>query len=163
MKEYPHVLQVNSLAEFQVEIPLPSRLPGSPVEPRAPVVRLNLTEMFWHKSGGIPQKLVGLDLQGVNDRGEIVWLHYGQQVLWIPSGPLSGRDASIYEGMSTMRDLVRAYLVGLGYQVRGGRYGIPDAIKPLRGCFECARWEKDGDEVYTVVAVNDDAQGVGET
>jgi len=55
-----------------------------------------------------------------------------------------------------MYDLVLAYLTGQGYRVRGGRYGIPADIKPLRGVFECVRWERDGDDSYRVVATDDD-------
>jgi hypothetical protein len=121
-------------------------------------VYLNLSEAT--RSGeGIPQKTIALDLQGVNERDEIVWLHYSQRVYWSQDGPLPGRDASLCAGMSAMRDLAKDHLSNLGYQVRGGRYGIPGDVSPLRGVFECARWEKDGDE-YALVMAHDDQVGL---
>jgi hypothetical protein len=161
MKDYPRVVQVGSLADFQKEVPIGTEIPFGDDLPA--IVRLNLNEMN-APTQGIPRKLVALDLQGVNDQDEIVWLHYSQHVYWAQNGPAFGRDASIYEGLKTMHGLVEDHLTRLGYEVRDGRYGIPDAIKPLRGQFECVRWikddEGDGDvrepqsnETFAVVAL----------
>ncbi len=53
--------------------------------------------------------------------------------------------------MFPLRDLVQAHLEDLGYEVRSGSYGIHRDIAPIQGQFECARWQKDGDDRYQVV------------
>ena len=150
------IVQLNSLREFQTEIPAPRRSPGASIEPTLPVVRLSLTESRRNGSG-VPMKDIQLELMGVNGFDEIVWLHYGQNIVFMHGGePAPGRDAAIYGGMRKIYDLVVAHLTGLGYEVRGGRYGIPGDVRPLRGQFECVRWKKDGDDSYRVVAAGDD-------
>jgi len=137
------IVQLNSLEEFCAETL------------HTPLVRLNLTESSRSNGSGVPLKDIQLDLMAVNTLDEIVWLHHSKSVLFTVDGPAPGRDAAIYAGMQTMYELVLAYLTGQGYRVRGGRYGIPADIKPLRGVFECVRWEKDGEESFRVVAMND--------
>jgi hypothetical protein len=149
MNKYVQVVQVPTLAEFQAEVPVGND--GSPV------VRLNISESW--VPGQIPQKRVNVDLYGVNGQGEIVWLHDSHLVLWAQNKPMFGRDTAIYEGMGQMYDLVKAYLKEQGYEVRGGRYGIPNSIDPLRGAFECVRWVKEGEESFRVEAAT--SAGVG--
>ena len=81
MNPQPIVILVNSLADFRIEVPVPA------------VVRLNLTErrtskeLGWSDHGfSLPTLLVHLDLQGVNPDGQIVWLHYGQELDRTPGG-----------------------------------------------------------------------------
>jgi hypothetical protein len=138
----PQVILISTLAEFMAEVP------------PAATVRLNLTErQSSQKYGGgkhtmiVPTLWIHLDLQGTNAQGEIVWLHDAHELqrtpgngeFWTPG------EKSIYEQMRKMHDLVKAYLESHGYQVRGGQYGLPQTVRPVRGVFECVRWEKDGD------------------
>ena len=51
-----------------------------------------------------------------------------------------------------MYDLVKAHLERQGYEVRGGSYGLPRDVDPLRGQFECVKWAKDGEDGYAVTA-----------
>lgn len=154
MSEFPLVVQVTSLVEFVQEVSPMRELCKVPHTYQQAVVRLGLTET-WANSSGIPTKVVSLDVQGVNGRGEIVWLHDNHAVNWAQGEPVTNRDASIYAGMKRMHELVKECLEEQGYAVRGGRYGLPASIKPLRGQFECVRWVKDGDEYR--VEVREDA------
>jgi len=155
------ILQLNSLQEFQTEIPLPPSpchpelVEGPAPSPSAPILRLSLTESS-RPGNSLPTKDLNLDLMGVNDAGEIVWLHHSKAVMFTAEGPAFGRDATIYAGMQTMYDLVLAHLTHLGYQVRGRRYAIPTDLRPLRAHFECVRWEKDNDDSYRVTAAETD-------
>lgn len=137
------VVIVNTLAEFEQEVPPPA------------VVRLNLTEK------GEPAEMftylhVNLDLQALNNQGHVVWLHDGQvlqrlhgaQDFWRPE------HESLYGQMPQARRIVRDYLAGLGYEVRGGQFGLPADIKPVRGQFECLRWIKSGDNTLRVEAAS---------
>ncbi len=130
------VVQVSSLTEFTAEVE-----PG--------VVRLSLSTRTRPTP---PSRDVSLDLFGVNDRDEVVWLHDNVSVFWAHKGPMLGRDAQIYEGMGQAQALVKAHLEGQGYQVRGGRYAVPNDVTPLRGEFECVRWVRDEDGAYRVEA-----------
>ena len=135
------VVRVGSLEEFVADVP----------DNDSPVVRLSLTERWDNGIGGLPRKTVELHLQGVNDLDEIVWLMESHTLDWIREGPATPREKSIYEQMPTMRDLVRAHLESLGYEVRSGSYGIPKDIQPVRGGFECVTWRKDGEDRFAVV------------
>ena len=126
------VILANNLEGFTTEVPVPA------------IVRLNLTERE------IPAKMVpllrvSLDLQGLTDQGEVVWLHWhvdlqrlvGRNEFWTP------RDTMIYEQLKTMREMIRDHLKALGYEVRDGCYGLPKSIEPVNGIFECVYWQKD--------------------
>lgn len=140
---------INTLAEFMAEIPTPGP------------VRLNLTERRDARKFGsgklshsIPTLHVQLDLQGVNERGEIVWLHESHELQKTPGGDgfWGLMDKSIYEQMPHLKEIVQVYLEGQGYQVRGGQYGLAVSIKPVNGVFECAHWEKVGEREVQVAA-----------
>jgi hypothetical protein len=147
------VVRVSNLEEFTSEIPLPRLIPGSPIEPRKPVVRLSLTDRWQGLGGELPRKESELHLQGVSDRDEIVWLMESRAVDWGADGPLTRRDGAIYQQMRVMYDLVKAHLERQGYEVRGGSYGLPRDVDPLRGQFECVKWTEDGEEGYAVALV----------
>jgi hypothetical protein len=130
----PVVILITSLAEFEREVVAPA------------VVRLNLTESR-ENTELFTYLRVKLDLQALNDQGHIVWLHdshtlqkhRGGDDFWQPS------HQSIYQQMPQAKRLVCDYLTHRGYEVRGGQYGLPDDIKPVRGQFECFDWVKEGD------------------
>ena len=144
------VVRIGTLEEFTAEVRLLNS--GIPIKPRKPVVRLHLTER-WGNGHGLPAKVLELHLQGLNDLDEIMWLMEAHEITWLPDqGPASPRDQSIRDQMFTLRDLVQAHLAGLGYEVRGGSYGIPKDIEPVRGGFECARWRKEDDERFKVAS-----------
>lgn len=126
-------------------------------------VRLCLNEQTVPGSGkvGPPMRRAGLDLQGVNEAGEIVWLHYEQRVLWGAEGPFFERDGSVYAGMRRMFELVMVHLDERGYEVRGGRYGLPGEIVPMGGMFECVRWVRDGEQALRVELVEGGGPSTG--
>ncbi len=131
------VVQVSNLAEFTADVP-----PG--------IVRLNLSTRSVNSR---PSRDVNLDLFGVNDLGEIVWLHESVSVLWVEDEPAPGRDVQVYEGMGRAKTLVKAHLETLTYQVRGGRYAVPNDVIPLRGEFECVQWVEDEEEGFHPVEI----------
>lgn len=143
------VILINSLADFEREVPTPA------------VVRLNLVERrdqkLFGKGMAIPTLWVSLNLQGVNTAGEVVWLHDSYELDQTPGGDRfwTSRDESIYNQMRVMKEMVSAHLVGLGYEVRAGQYGLPRTIMPVKGVFECARWTKIDDELRIVAASGD--------
>lgn len=140
------IIRVPSLAAFVQEIP--------PVNGKPAVVRLNATESFVQGSkSAVPRKNVGLSLQGVNEQGELIWLHEAHVVIWMPDGPGFADDRSIYAGLPVLRDIVRAHLLALGYEVRDGDYALPAGIQPLSARFECARWVKAGEHNWQPQAV----------
>jgi hypothetical protein len=125
------VVRIGTLEEFTAEVRVPRPIPGSPVEPHKPVVRLHLTERR-AKGHSLPAKVLELHLQDLNDLGEIVWLMESHEITWLPeSGPASPCEQSVYDQMFRLRDLVRAHLEGLGYEVRSGSYGIQRDIAPI--------------------------------
>ena len=135
------VLRVPSLAAFVQEIP--------PVNGKAAVVRLNAVESFLpNGKTAIPRKSIGLSLQGVNDQGEIVWLHESHIIIWMPDGPGFTDDRSIYAGLPVLRDIVCTHLQKLGYDVRAGDYALPASVQPLNARFECAKWVKAGAQLW---------------
>jgi hypothetical protein len=138
------VLRVPSLAAFVREIP-----PAGDTPAAAAVVRLNAVETFLpNGKTAIPRKAIGLSLQGVNAQGELVWLYEGHVIVWMPDGPGFGDDRSIYAGLPVLRDIVRAHLVSLGYDVREGDYALPASVQPLNARFECARWIKTSEQQW---------------
>jgi hypothetical protein len=162
------VIRVGNLEEFTAEIPIPRAMPGSPIEPRPPVVRLSLTELVINRStGSLPSKRIELHLQALNDQGQIIWLMEQHRIGCMPNGePLSSIEASISEGMGLLHKIVGDHLRGLGYDVRPGSFGLPKNIEPVSGHFECAIWRKNGDDRYTVVVPevappDEDPQGEG--
>ncbi len=149
------VVRVGNLEEFTSEIPLPRPIPGSPIEPRKPVVRLSLTDRWQGTGGGLRCKEKELHLQGISDRDEIVWLMESHAIDWGTDGPLTRRDGAINNQMRVMYDLVKARMERRGYEVRGGSYGLPRDVDPLRGQFECVKWTKDGEDGYAVTLAED--------
>ncbi|GIK42409.1 MAG: hypothetical protein BroJett011_62420 [Chloroflexota bacterium] len=143
------VVLINTLADFMAEVPFPGP------------VRLNLTKRRDARTFGsgrikhqIPTLHVQLDLQGVNERGEIVWLHESHELQKTPGGGefWGPTDKSLYGQMPRLQEIVKAHLESRGYQVRGGQYGLPKTVQPVRGVFECARWEKIGERELRVSA-----------
>jgi hypothetical protein len=150
------VVRLGTLEEFTAEVRIPRLMPGSPVEPGKPVVRLHLVDR-WTNGRGLPAKVLELHLQGLNDLDEIVWLMESHEITWQPDqGPASPREQSIYDQMLRLHDLVKDHLEGLRYAVRNGSYGIHQDIQPIRGHFECARWRKADDDRFEVIPVADE-------
>jgi len=136
-----HVIQVTSLAEFCAEVPTPLHMAG---EDRLNQVRLSLTERGTSFGGqyAIPGKFVEISLQGLNTRGEIVWLMWSFDFSFPDDEFMNRSGHSIYRQVPAMKDLVAGWLVARGYKILGGRYGIPKDIALLRGRFECVKWIK---------------------
>lgn len=144
------IVLINTLTEFLSEVAAPGP------------VRLNLTERRDARTYGsgrhkhqIPTLHIQLDLQAVNGHGEIVWLRESHELQLNPGG--SGfwgvRDESIAEQMPRLKEIVRDHLASLRYQVHGGQYGMPQAIKPINGAFDCVRWAADGERTVKLVIV----------
>jgi len=135
------IVQIGNLAQFCREIPAPAR------------VRLNLTE----KNGvrgqkyPIPTVDIRLDLYGVNQAGEIVWLHSSHETERINGNFFSQDGARIYELYPEVKNRVAAWLTARGYEVRSGGYAISQDIRPARGVFECAYFQKTDDGQIVIV------------
>lgn len=138
------IVLVGSIKEFCEEVPL------SPV-------RLNQTE----RQGGrgkeifIPTVIVQIDLQGLNATDEIVWWHYSHELDLTPGGRKfwTPEHESIYDQYADLKDIIAAHLNKCGYEVRGGQYGIPEGIKPIRGACELAKWEKQENGTYQLIVI----------
>ena len=143
------IVRVGSLEEFRREVKESKAMPELRPFCALPAVRLSLTDQ-WAGGSTIPKKDLRLTLQGINDLGEIVWLVENHTIVCFPSGPETPGDASIAEGMRTAYDLVKEHLTALGYEVRGGSYGIPEDIHPVMGGFECVCWRKTGEDTWSV-------------
>lgn len=133
------IVRVGNLAEFTAEVT------------EGPI-RLSRSER-WTKNT-IPTKSLELHLQGHNDLGELVWLMESHDVIWLNDGPETPRDLSICEAMDNLSHMIREHLANQGYEVRPGMYGIPDAIKPLRGHFEIVKWQKHTNETWIIVPLD---------
>lgn len=135
------VILINTLAEFEQEIPAPA------------LVRLNLTERHEHTKL-LTYLHVSLNLQGVSAAGHIVWLHDSYTLEKILRGDDFWQPAQrdIYRQMPQAQQIIRNYLTTRGYRVRGGQFGLPAGVTPVRGQFECLNWAKTG-ETYRVEAV----------
>lgn len=131
----PRIVFLNSVRQFEQEVPPPT------------VVRLNLTERRHGKDVGsgiiIPVLEVNIDLQGVNDRDEAVCLHWMRELELSPGGDSfwGKADKEFYSRLLERKATIKAYLQGVGYEVRDGSYGLPRDIQPITGEFECVRWE----------------------
>ena len=135
------IIRVGTLEEFIVEIPSYRDGPYSG-HPQilfngqlVPPIRISLTDKEIIGGGGLTATEYALHLQGVNSMGEIVWLMESHRTVFDVT-PF--RDA-----MLVAYDLVKAHLAAAGYEVRGGSFGLPAAVEPVRGRFECLRWRKD--------------------
>lgn len=138
------IVQVTSLAEFCTEVPTPLHVAG---EEKRNWVRLSLTERNTSYGGElqVPGKIVELSLQGINPRNEIVWLMWAFDFSFSDDEFMNHSGHSIYRQMPAMQERVTTWLQAKGYQVFGGRYGIPKSIASLRGRFECVKWTRCGD------------------
>ncbi|GIK36608.1 MAG: hypothetical protein BroJett011_04410 [Chloroflexota bacterium] len=143
------VILINTLAEFVAEVPPPA------------VVRLNLTENNEHTKM-FTYLHINLNLQALNDQGHVVWLHdshtlekvVGSNDFWRPA------HKSIYRQMPQAQRIVRAWLTARGYEVRGGQFGLPADIKPVRGAFECVDWVKENEETFRAEPAQEESQEV---
>lgn len=144
------IIRVPSLAAFVKEVP--------PINGKAAVVRLAAAEAFLPQRGksAMPRKNIGLSLQGVNEHGEVTWMHESHVVLWLPDGPGFGADRAIYNGVMDLKDVVRDHLASLGYDVRDGDYALPSNLQPLNTRFECAKWVKVSEQEWKVEPVKGD-------
>lgn len=147
------VILIGSLAEFKIETPPPG------------VVRLNLTERVGSRKYGsgksahfMPILYVHLDLQGLDARGTVVWLHDNVELARTPGNSdfWTPRDRVLYEQMTKMHDLVKDWLEGQGYEVRAGQFGLPESIKPVKGQFECVKWVRQADDSFLVEAATNE-------
>ena len=114
------------------------------------VVRLCLGEKYapekygtGHNVISVPAKRITLDVQGFNGEGDLIWLSRGITVRWSNDGPATPDDKDRHDGMSELRHIVLDALEEIGYQVRPGRYTLPNEYIPLNGYFDCAEWYKD--------------------
>lgn len=125
------IVKMGNLAEFKAELP-----PGS-------LLRLSCVTST-RRGTSVSFQALNLDLQGINSQGELVWLHDeveyqltpGHDEPWTPEGQRLRAAWPEYYA------LVKAHLAALGYQISGGLYGTADAIRPLRGEFECVQWDR---------------------
>lgn len=133
------VVSVPSFSDFVAEVPVST-------------VRLCLGERYapdqygsGERSFTVPAKRLSLDLQGFNDRGDLVWASEDHKVQWGHDGPAMPSDKAIYAGMGRLFCIVSDELQSLGYQVLPGRYVLPSDRLPLNGGFDCAEWYREGD------------------
>lgn len=138
-----NVIRVTSLADFAREVP-----PGADLRGRKPVVRLINTRVEGEHSAAL-----ALHLQGEDSDGRIVWLCEVHTISWLYGKPFGHAAECVHEQMRELERIVRGWLAAQGYEVRNGNYGIPDNVKPLAASFECARWVKESEAQWKVVAV----------
>lgn len=133
------LLCVADLAQFQAEV-LPPQ-----------TVRLELTFQT-RGNGPALVRVYTLRLQGWQ-REELVQLTEDVRIALAPNDhePWDTRDRTRQAALEPWQGLVKTYLERQGYAVRGGFYAIPDDLPGLAGHFECARWERTGEE-WTVAA-----------
>jgi hypothetical protein len=135
------VVTVPSFSDFVAEV--------TPTEPSV-AVRLVLSERYdperygaGERSFSVPAKSITLDLQGFDERGELVWLSRSITVRWGDGEPALAEDQDRYEGMAELARIVRERLEKLGYQVLPGRYLLPKDCLAIGGYFDCAEWYRD--------------------
>lgn len=141
------VILINTLAEFVAEVPPPA------------VVRLNLTENSEHTKM-LTYLHVNLNLQALNSEGHVVWLHDNHALEKVIGGNGFWRPAhqSIYRQMPAAQRIVRDWLTARGYEVRGGQFGLPSDIKPVRGAFECVDWVKVDEDTFRAEPAQEEVQ-----
>ena len=135
-----HLITVPTFSAFVAEVGPVGRRP----------IRLCLGEKYAPEKYGtgdnaisVPARQATLDVQGFNCEGELVWLSRSLTVHWSNEGPAAPDDQDRYDGMRELRRIVLEALEGWGYEVRPGRYVLPDAHSPLNGYFDCAEWYRD--------------------
>lgn len=131
------IVRVGSLEEFTAEVRVRGPvLPG--FEAPRPLVRLSLTDKEIPSSAmALSATEFALHLQGTNELGEIVWLMESHRTVF--------EEEMFRDVMLAAFDLVKAHLLAAGYNVRGGSYGLPADVEPLRGRFECFAWQNSGE------------------
>ena len=128
----------------------------------AQVVRLVLGEKSYHFHG-LPSTEITLDLQALSDRNELIWLNKSLTVTGFRrNGDFDDpREQARYEAMYDLERIVQQRLETLGFEVRAGRYVLPDALKPLNGIVDCAEWYRNENERLQVQAVDSREDGQG--
>jgi len=140
MSDQNRIVITGDLEEFQAEIK-PSMM-----------VRISLSSQQQGSGIGPVYEHFYLHMQAVNPQGEIIWLFYSQKATKIGFGPgdyFPATEATIAAGMLTLLAALKTHMTALGYEVRGGKYAIPEEVKPTKAHLP-ARWIKQDDGGYTV-------------
>lgn len=133
----PQVVFVDSLAEFMREMPAPA------------VVRVSVTERPLNND--LPQREIQLRVQGRPAGGDELIILLSTRRFLMAAGaaeePFEEGERALYRELRTRgRDLLREYLSRKGYEVRGGTYGLPEDLAPVRGVVEVLGGEGKGAE-----------------
>ena len=145
MNEF-NVVTVPSFTDLIAEMPdTPNR-----------IARIVLGEKT-RRQNSLPIVNVTLDLQAFNDHGELVWLSRSVTIAGFRrNGTFDDHQKqSRYEAMSDLQRIVEEQLEALGFQVRAGRYVLPQDLLPLNGVFECAEWYRDEEDRIRVRPASD--------
>lgn len=126
MKE--RIIQIGSLQEFTTEVP-------------PAVVRLQ--DQYTVRGGCFPSKLLRLNLFGLGQTAELIWLSDSFELSLTPGTdePWTDQGKAVMAAFPRLKDLVAEYLTSRGYTVRPGRYATPANVTPMDGVFECACWD----------------------
>ncbi len=111
------------------------------------IARLVLGEKS-RQSNGLPAVTVTLDLQalnGINGSDELVWLSKSVTIIGFRrNGAFKDpKKQARYEAMDDLERIVKERLEALGFEVRPGRYVLPEDLHPLNGVFDCTEWYRD--------------------
>ncbi|MCC7359940.1 MAG: hypothetical protein IT317_10710 [Anaerolineales bacterium] len=133
LKEWPTIIRVGTLDAFLTEV-----APGA-------VVRLIQTH---HQNEAF--RTLFLHVQALTASGEVAWLCEAHQIMyWNGDGPAGAQDRQIADGMAALQTQLRDFLLANGFVVRDEtEFGLPEAVKPLRG--RIGRWVKGQDGSLTV-------------
>jgi hypothetical protein len=126
------IVKASSIKQFLDEIGPPDNGFGIPT-----TVRISTNESSNGNRIAVI-KDVGIDVQTIsyeNGRQIILWFHHGFRIDFGPRGdqPWTEHDKAIYAAMDELEQMLREHFANMGYDVRGGLYGIPEDIKPLNG------------------------------
>ncbi len=129
MIDVTRILNVGSLSAFIEEVPAGS------------TVRVEVSDVMRRNSVNVVTST--LTIHGGGRTGELVELRYSMHGFDFSSKSRAGQ-------MLTVAQLVREYLAALGFDVRSGRYAVPDNLVRLEGVLECIEWRR-GKEQHWVV------------
>lgn len=130
-----NIISFGTLSEFVSEAPEGSTL------------RLSMSAQA---RATLPEKTFNINLTTTNADGDVLVLHWSRSIHWAQNEPAWPKDHSLLAAIQTMPDLIRDFLQTHGFTVRPGTHLIPQNVQPIRGTFDCLRWEKSDDEQWSV-------------
>ena len=142
------VITVPSFGDFVAETTITNE--------STPAARIVLGEKT-RRQNSLPIVEVTLGLQAFNDHGELVWLSRSVTIAGFRrNGAFDDpKKQARYEAMDDLQRIVAEQLEALGFQVRAGRYVLPQDLLPLNGVFDCVAWYRDEEDRIRVRPASD--------